>query len=121
MKKHIDAFKRLLAVMKDVNGNNRQIIKTLQDQIDYLMEFIAVQGEIIEQATGYKQPKLSEEQKRRLAHRGKKLNEFIPLMPRCALSGGCFEAEEFLHPPRFQDDPRPRLFQRGALDRIQLV
>lgn len=41
MKKHIDTFKRLNAVMKDVNGDNRQIIKTLQDQIDYLMEFIA--------------------------------------------------------------------------------
>ena len=75
MKKHIDAFKRLRTVMKDVNGDNRQIIKTMQAQIDYLMEFIAVQGEIIEQATGHKQPKLSEEQKRRLAHRGKRLNE----------------------------------------------
>ena len=77
MKKHIDAFNRLHTVMKDVNGDNRQIIKTMQDQIDYLMEFIAVQGEIIEQATGHKQPKLSEEQKRRLAHRGKRLNEFL--------------------------------------------
>ena len=77
MKEHINAFKRLHAVMKDVNGDNRQIIKTMQDQIDYLMEFIAVQGEIIEQATGHKQPKLSEEQKRRLAHRGKRLNEFL--------------------------------------------
>ena len=33
-------FKQLRAVMKDVNGDNRQIIKTMQDQIDYLMEFI---------------------------------------------------------------------------------
>ena len=34
--------------MKDVNGNNRQIIKTMQDQIDYLMEFLDIQGEILE-------------------------------------------------------------------------
>ena len=43
MKKQTDTFKRLRAVMKDVNGDNRQIIKTIQDQIDYLMEFITVQ------------------------------------------------------------------------------
>ena len=36
-------FKQLKAVMKDVNGDNRQIIKTMQDQIDYLMEFIEFQ------------------------------------------------------------------------------
>ena len=35
--------------MKDVTGDNRQIIKTMQDQIDYLMEFIDIQGEILEE------------------------------------------------------------------------
>ena len=35
MKKLTDTFKRLRAVMKDVNGYHRQIIKTMQDQIDY--------------------------------------------------------------------------------------
>ena len=44
MKKQTDTFKRLRAVMKDINGDNRQIIKTMQDQIEYLMEFIAIQG-----------------------------------------------------------------------------
>ena len=77
MKEQTTTFKRLCAVMKDVNGDNRQIIKAMQEQIDYLMEFIAVQGEIIEQTTGCRQPELSEEQKRRLAYRGKKLNEFL--------------------------------------------
>ena len=43
MKKSNDTFKRLRAVMKDVNGDHRQIIKTMQDQIDYLMEFIDIQ------------------------------------------------------------------------------
>ena len=42
-----DTFKRLRSVIKDVNGDNRQIIKTMQDQIDYLMEFIDIQGETL--------------------------------------------------------------------------
>ena len=49
MHKQNDTFKRLRAVMKDVNGDHRQIIKTMQDQIDYLMEFIEIQGEILEE------------------------------------------------------------------------
>ena len=77
MKKQTDTFKRLRAVMKDINGDHRQIIKTMQDQIDYLMEFIDIQGEILEEKTGSRQPELSVEQKKRLAHRGKKLNEFL--------------------------------------------
>ena len=77
MKKQTDTFKRLRAVMKDVNGDNRQIIKTMQNQIDYLMEFISIQNEIIEEKTGSRQPELTVEQKKRLAHRGKKLNEFL--------------------------------------------
>ncbi|MBO7327241.1 MAG: integrase core domain-containing protein [Lentisphaeria bacterium] len=36
-----------------------------------------IQGEIIEELTGSRQPELSVEQKKRLAHRGKKLNEFL--------------------------------------------
>ena len=52
MHKQNDTFKRLRAVMKDVNGDHRQIIKTMQDQIDYLMEFIDIQGEILEEKTG---------------------------------------------------------------------
>ena len=59
-------FKQLKAVMKDVNGDNRQIIKTMQDQIDYLMEFIDIQGEILEEKTGQRQPELSVEQKKTL-------------------------------------------------------
>ena len=63
MKKQTDTFKRLRAVMKDINGDNRQIIRTMQDQIDYLMEFIAVQGEILEEKTGSRQPDFSYEHK----------------------------------------------------------
>ena len=49
MKKPTDTFKRLRAVMKAINGDNRQIIKTPQTQIEYLMEFIDIQGEILEE------------------------------------------------------------------------
>lgn len=41
MKKQTDTLKLLRAVMKDVNGDNHQIIKTIQDLI-YLMEFIDI-------------------------------------------------------------------------------
>ena len=44
-------FKQLKAVMKDVNGDNRQIIKTMQEQIDYLMEFIDILDEILKEKT----------------------------------------------------------------------
>lgn len=77
MKKQTDTFKRLRAVIKDINGDNRQIIKTMQNQIEYLMEFIDIQGEILEEKTGSRQPELTVEQKKRLAHRGKKLNAFL--------------------------------------------
>lgn len=51
MKKQTDTYKRLRAVIKDVNGDLRQIIKTMQDQIEYLMKFIDIQGEILEEKT----------------------------------------------------------------------
>ena len=49
----------------------------MQDQIDYLMEFIDILDEILEEKTGQRQPELSVEQKKRLAYRGRKLNEFL--------------------------------------------
>ena len=52
-------FKQLKAVMKDVNGDNRQIVKTNQDQSDYLMEFIDILDELLEEKTGQRQPELS--------------------------------------------------------------
>ena len=63
MKKQTDTFKRLRAVIKDINGDNRQIIKTMQNQIEYLMEFIDIQGEILEEKTGSRQPDFSYEHK----------------------------------------------------------
>ena len=51
MKKQTAPFKRLHTVMKDINEDHRQIIKTMQNRIDYLPEFIAVQREILEEKT----------------------------------------------------------------------
>ena len=65
MHKPNDTFKRLRSVIKDVNGDNRQIIKTIQNQIEYMIEFIDIQGEILEEKTGSRQPELSVEQKKR--------------------------------------------------------
>ena len=64
MEKQNDTFKWLRAVMKDINGDNRQIIKTIQNQIEYLIEFIDIQGEILEEKTGSRQLELSVEQKK---------------------------------------------------------
>ena len=74
--KQTDTLKRLNAVMKDINGdNNAQILRVLQDQIDYLQKKVSILEEIIEDETGKEQPLFSEDQKRRLAYRGRKLNE----------------------------------------------
>lgn len=72
-----NTLKRLNAVMKDINGDNTQILRTLQDQIDYLREKVDVLEEVLEEKTGKSQPEFSESQKRRLAYRGKKLNEYL--------------------------------------------
>ena len=39
VKKSSDTFKRLRAVMKNLDGGHQQIIKTMQDQIDYLTKY----------------------------------------------------------------------------------
>ena len=75
--KQTNTLKRLNAVMKDINGDNAQILRTLQDQIDYLREKVGILEEIIETETGREQPVFSEDQKRRLAHRGRKLNKYL--------------------------------------------
>lgn len=72
-----NTFKRLQAVMKDVNGDNRQIVKTLQDQVEYLLEKVAILEEIAIEENGGKISIYSETQKKRLAYRSRKLNEFL--------------------------------------------
>ena len=64
-------------VMKDINGDNTQILRTMQDMTDYLLEKCDVLEEVLEEKTGKPQPEFSESQKRRLAYRGRKLNEYL--------------------------------------------
>ena len=54
-----------------------RIIQDTTDQIDYLREKVDVLEEVLEEKTGKSQPEFSESQKRRLAHRGRKLNEYL--------------------------------------------
>ncbi len=64
-------------MMKDVNGDCKQVLRTQQDQIEYLLEKCAILEEIATAQNNGKSPEYSESQKRRLAYRGKKLNEFL--------------------------------------------
>ena len=50
--------------MKDVNGDTRHIIITMQDQIEYLMEFIDIHCDILEGKTGGRQSELTIAQKK---------------------------------------------------------
>ncbi|MPM62429.1 hypothetical protein SDC9_109300 [bioreactor metagenome] len=70
-----DTLKRRRAVMKDVNGSTRQIVRTLQDQVESPLEKVAILEEIAMEENGGKIPAYSEEQKKRLARRGQKPNE----------------------------------------------
>ena len=111
MKKQTDTFKRLRAVMKDINGDNRQIIKTIQNQIEYLIEFIDIQGEILKEKTGSRQPELSVEQKSGIFYRFKLLRGILRnfasgvVFPVCGailkkvLGSVILRINEFWHPP----------------------
>ncbi len=63
--------------MKNVDGDNKQILRTMQDQIEYLLEKVDILEEIATEQNDGKRPEFTELQKKRLAHRGKKLNEFL--------------------------------------------
>ncbi len=63
--------------MKDVDGANKQILRTMQDQIDYLLEKVEILEEIATEKNDGKHPEFTELQKKCLAHHGKKLNKFL--------------------------------------------
>jgi hypothetical protein len=70
-------FRRLNAIMKDVDGDKRQIIRTLQEQVEYLLEKCKVYEEIAVEKNDGKPVVLSDNQKKRIAVKGKVLNEFL--------------------------------------------
>lgn len=67
---------RINSVMKDINGDCRQLVQTEQDQKKYLLEKCAVLEEIIVELTG-KRPQYNDNQKRRICRFAKSLNEFL--------------------------------------------
>lgn len=75
--KQTNTLKRLNAVMKDIDGDNTQVLRSMQDQIDYLREKVEILEEVLEEKTGKSQPEFSALQKKRLAQRGRKLNEYL--------------------------------------------
>ena len=58
--KQTNTLKRLNAVMKDINGDNTQVLRSMQDQIDYLREKVEILEEVLEKKTGKSQPEFSE-------------------------------------------------------------
>ena len=49
----------------------------MQDMIDYLPEKCGICEEVLEEKKARKKPEFSEERRRRLAHRERKLNEYL--------------------------------------------
>lgn len=52
MNRLTDTFQRLNAVIKDINGDGTQIVRSMQDQIDYLLEKVDVLEEIATEKNG---------------------------------------------------------------------
>ena len=73
-----ETVNRLLSFMNDVkNGNLRTILANMQKMNDYLAEKIRIYEEHLTSLTGRKRPELSDSDKRRLARKGKELNDFV--------------------------------------------
>lgn len=73
-----ETVNRLLSFMNDVNdGNLRTILANMQKMNDYLAEKIRIYKEHLTVLTGRKRPELSDSDKRRLAQKGKALNDFL--------------------------------------------
>ncbi len=63
-------------MLKDINGDCRQLVEAEQAQKNYLLEKCAILEEIILKETG-KRPRLDKQQKRRLCRAAKPLNAFL--------------------------------------------
>ena len=85
-----DAFRRLKAFMKDVDWDHRQIIKGLQDQVEYLLEKCKIVEEIAVEKNGGKAVVYSDDQKKRLAVKGKRGKFF--LLSVLSLKSGCIRS-----------------------------
>ncbi len=73
-----ETVNRLASLMQDVkDGDLRTILSNMQKMSDYMAEKIRVYEEHLTALTGRKRPELTESDKRRLARKGKDLNDFL--------------------------------------------
>lgn len=69
---------RLNAFMRDVkDGNLRTILKNMQSMLDYHAEKIRIYEEHLSELTGKARLELTDSDKRRLAQKGKALNDYL--------------------------------------------
>ena len=73
-----ETVNRLMSFMQDVkDGDLRTILSNMQKMSDYMAEKIRIYEEHLTALTGRKRPELTESDKRRLARKGKELNDFL--------------------------------------------
>ena len=73
-----ETVNRLASFMQDVkDGDLRTILSNMQKMSDYMAEKIRIYEEHLTALTGRKRPELTESDKRRLAQKGKELNDFL--------------------------------------------
>ena len=73
-----ETVNRLASFMQDVkDGDLRTILSNMQKMSDYMAEKIRIYEEHLTALTGRKRPELTESDKRRLARKGKELNDFL--------------------------------------------
>lgn len=73
-----ETVNRLASLMQDIkDGDLRTILSNMQKMSDYMAEKIRIYEEHLTALTGRKRPELTESDKRRLARKGKDLNDFL--------------------------------------------
>ena len=73
-----ETVNRLMSFMQDVkDGDLRTILSNMQKMSDYMAEKIRIYEEHLTALTGRAHPELTESDKRRLARKGKELNDFL--------------------------------------------
>ena len=73
-----ETVKKLVSFMQDVkDGDLRTILVNMQKMNDYMAEKLRIYEEHLASLTGKERPILTESDKRRLAQKGKELNDFL--------------------------------------------
>ena len=73
-----ETVNKLVSFMQDVkDGDLRTILVNMQKMNDYMAEKLRIYEEHLASLTGKERPILTESDKRRLAQKGKELNDFL--------------------------------------------